>query len=158
MFPGSMVRCLSPSFVKSSFPSVNRNTDRGKNVLRAFSCTLPSHETKEESGEDLEVSEEHCTNRGYVIVPEPNKASLPLHGGGGKEGGSRRSPSPHTFNTAEMSSSRISPASGVPRNLFAALLSVPLTFTSQTVFFFFLQNLTSSPFENRPGNPDLIKL
>lgn len=27
------------------------------------------------------MSEGHCTKRGYVIIPEPNKVSVPLRGG-----------------------------------------------------------------------------
>lgn len=44
MLSGSIVRCLSPSFVMSSFPSVNRNTASGKDLLHAVHRELlPVH-------------------------------------------------------------------------------------------------------------------
>lgn len=163
---GASARLLS-----SPVSLLSTETASGKDLLHAAHRQLFSlymcFDIKARAGKDLEVSEGHCTNSGYVIIPELNKVSLPLQGGGGKEGrSSRDSPLPHTSNMAK--TSLISHASGLRRNLFAPLLSITLTFTSQTIFLPFfsfsfifslnLKYLTLLPFESRPGNPDLIKM
>lgn len=162
-----------PVFCQVQLPFCQQKQPVSKDFLHVVRRErFPVHvcHAKAKAGKDLEVSEGHGTNRGYVIVPEPNKVSLAVQGDGGKEGGCRHSPLPHTFNMAKMSSSLMSHASGVGRDLFALLLSIPLTFPSRTFIYFFCpfaltlffffnrEYLASSPFQSRPGNPDLIKL
>lgn len=79
-----MVRCLSPSFVTSSFPSVNKYTANEKiSVQDTESRSLHVFliQKNARAAKDLQVSKTYCTNNGYVIIPEPNKVTVSLWGG-----------------------------------------------------------------------------
>lgn len=139
-----MVRCLSPSFVTSSFPSVNKYTANEKiSVQDRESCSLHVFliQKNARAAKDLQVSETYCTNNGYVIIPEPNKVTVSLWGGETVENEAAatllyltRHIQPRFLSTIEHWSA-LHPGQNIV--CFLSFFCITLTFAKQTLLYLF---------------------